>query len=270
MTTLNKTHFVKRFLPLVLILLLGTGCMKVDMAIVVEADGTGSYTGDIAVFKGLGEMFDENTEGNDTEICEGLLNPDDDDSFLPDVGVEAKVENYEDDEWCGVKFSVNFTDFGQSLEEQDPDDDGFPISIVGDTLTFFLPTDELLGDDSPLSDEGDDGSVLGDDMDVALMLKAFGIPEPEFMIRVTLPGKILEHNATSQDGSTLTWEIDLFQSEETYMDAFATADISKSLEGGSSRIGIIVGIAAAAGIVILAGLNFVRKRQETPDEDSVL
>lgn len=269
MNYLNKNHFAKLLLPLVLILLLGSGCMKVDMAIVVETDGTGYYTGDIAMFKGITEIFDEGGEGNDTEICEGLLNPDEEDSFLPEFGVEAKVENYEDDEWCGVKFTVNFTDFGQSLEDKDPDDEGFPLSIAGDTLTFFLPTEDLLGDDSPLSDEGDGGSGLDDDMDVALMLKAFGIPEPEFRIRVTLPGKILEHNATSQDGSTLTWEIDVFQTEET-PDAFATADISKSVEDSSSKIGIIVGVAVAAGIIMLAGLAFVKKRQEASDQDSVL
>jgi hypothetical protein len=267
MTSLNKTHFVKLLLPLALVLLLGSGCMKVDMAIVVEADGTGSYTGDIAVFKGLGEMFDEGGEGDNTQICEGLLDSDGD-SPIPDLPLEAKVDTYEDDEWCGASFSVNFTGFGQSVV--DAGDDPFPLSIAGNMLTFSVPVEDLFGDDSPLSDEGDDGSGLDGDMDVALMLKAFGIPEPEFRMHVTLPGEILEHNATSQDGSTLTWEIDIFELEETNTDIFAIADISKSAESGSSKVGIIVGIAVAAGIITLAGLNFVKKRQETPDEDSVL
>ena len=266
MDSSNKNHFFKLLLPPLLILLLGSGCMKVDMAIVVETDGTGFYTGDIAMTKAMTEIFDEGGEGNDTEICEGLLNPDDDNSFLPDVGAEAKEENYEDDEWCGVNFSVNFTDFGKSLAEQDPDDE-FPLSIVGNTLTFFLATDELLGEDSPLS--GDDAG-LDDGMNLELILEAFDIPEPEFKIRVTLPGKILEHNATSQNGSTLTWEIDVFESAETPVDSFAIADISKSPEGGSSRIGIIVGVAVVAGIIMLAGLNFVKKRQEISVQDSVL
>jgi hypothetical protein len=263
MTSLNKTHFVKLLLPLALVLLLGSGCMKVDMAIVVEADGTGSYTGDIAVFKGLGEMFDEGGEGDNTQICEGLLDSDGD-SPIPDLPLEAKVGTYEDDEWCGVKFSVNFTDFGQSLAEQDPDDEEFPISIAENILTFSVPTDELLGDgDSPSED-------MDMDMDIETILKAFGIPEPEFRMHVTLPGEILEHNATSQDGSTLTWEIDIFELEETNTDIFAIADVSKSAESGSSKVGIIVGIAVAGAILMIAGLALVKKRQETPDEDSVL
>ena len=72
-------------------------------------------------------------------------------------------------------------------------------------------------------------------------------------LRLTLPGKILEHNADSQDGNTLTWSVP-FTGEA--MDVRAVSDPTQS-EGGGFPMWAIIVIAAVvvAGIAALALLG---------------
>ena len=42
-----------------------------------------------------------------------------------------------------------------------------------------------------------------------MLLKALGIPEPEFVISVTIAGEILEQNADQVRGSTLIWDFNI-------------------------------------------------------------
>jgi len=255
----------KTLIPIAFVAIVCSSCIKADFSVVVEADGTGSISGEMAISKKLGEMFGE--ESGDTEglDCEGVFEGPDAALDSGDVPAGASVEEFEDDEWCGFRFSADFTGFGQSLEEAGDDD--FPLSIDGDILTFSW--NEGLEDDS----EGSDLFELGDDdMDPKLLLMAMGIPEPEYLISVDLPGEILEHNANEQNGSILKWNIDIFESfDGPEIVPFAKADISKSSGGsdggGSAVVWIIVGIAAV--VLILLALKFVQGRSATEVENSI-
>jgi hypothetical protein len=68
-------------------------------------------------------------------------------------------------------------------------------------------------------------------------------------LRLTLPGKILESNATSQDGNTLTWALPITGGE---IEISAVSDPTQS-EGGGFPLWVILVIAAA----VVAGIGFI-------------
>ena len=243
-----------------LIAALCTSCIKADFSIVVNADGTGSIEGSMAISKKLGEAFGEESGGAGTFDCETAFEGEDTGlNFFEDIPANASAEEFEDDEWCGFRFSADFTGFGQSLVEVG--DDSFPLSIDGDILTFEW--------EEGLQDEFEEDGFQEDDMDPRMLLTLLGIPEPEYVISVDLPGEIIDHNADEQNGSLLTWEIDIFESIEGSADfPFAKTDISKASEnstGGGMRIlWIIVGIVAV--IFVLLFVKFVQSQQSSKTE----
>ncbi|MEC7923987.1 MAG: hypothetical protein VYB80_02105 [Actinomycetota bacterium] len=235
-----------------------SSCIKADFSIVVDADGTGSISGEMAVSKKLGEVFGEESGDPEEFDCESAFEGDELSDWAAPAG--ASVENFEDDEWCGFRFSANFTGFGQSLLEAGDDD--FPLSIDGNILTFYW--EEGLGDEGEFSELGDG------DMDPKLFLTLLGIPEPEYLISIDLPGEILEHNADEQKGSTLKWNIDIFESlDGPAVAPFAKADISKSSGGsgggGPAILWIIIGIVAVVLALLAIKLSQSRKENETED-----
>ena len=244
---------IKFFLPVACIVLLCTGCFRFNVTIAVEDDGTGTLGGEFAVSKQLSEVSaDESDELSCDEILEmdgeGLgLGP------LSDFPSDAVVENFEDDEWCGYTFTISFTDFGRSSTEAGDDD--FPITEEDGLLFFNLPADDLLGD-------SDDFDMGDEDVDPIMLLQAFGIPQPEFTISVDLPGEILEHNADTRDGSTLTWAIDFFNPKPDFS-PYAKSDLTVISVGGSKpTLAIVAGIVGAISLILAA--KFVHaKNNET-------
>ena len=234
---------IKFFLPVACIVLLCTGCFRFNVTIAVEDDGTGTLGGEFAVSKQLSEVSaDESDELSCDEILEmdgeGLgLGP------LSDFPSDAVVENFEDDEWCGYTFTISFTDFGRSSTEAGDDD--FPITEEDGLLFFNLPADDLLGD-------SDDFDMGDEDVDPIMLLQAFGIPQPEFTISVDLPGEILEHNADTRDGSTLTWAID-FLNPKLDFSPYAKSDLTATAEvKGKNTFGIVAGIVGAISLILAA------------------
>ena len=290
-----------------LIAALCTSCIKADFSIVVNTDGTGSIEGSMAISKKLGQVFGE--ESGDTEAfdCETVFEGEGTGiNIFEDIPGNASAEEFEDDDWCGFRFSADFTGFGKSLIEAG--DDSFPLSIDGTILTFRW--EEGLGDDAGL----DGNSQLGDDdMDPRLLLTLLGIPEPEYVISIDLPGEIIEHNADTQNGSRLTWEIDIFETlDGSAALPFAKTDISKGPESSSSAgpessssagpesssstgpessdsagpessssagpeisdsggmriLWIIIGIVGA--VVVLASMKFAQSRRDSDTDEAIL
>ena len=158
------------------ILLLVSGCIKVNLEINVNEDGSGTYGGEFAISKVFAENF---SEGDQSASCDEILDSNDNDlGPLSDLPPDAEIEFFEDDSWCGYNFTASFLDFGAVLKE----DDGFPITEVEGIATFRLPEDDLFGDVTGEADQA------GEDIDSAMLLKALGIPEPEFVISVTIAG----------------------------------------------------------------------------------
>jgi len=81
----------------------------------------------------------------------------------------------------------------------------------------------------------------------------------EVNLRITMPGKVLEHNATSQSGSTLTWKLDL---TEPFIDIYAQSDPRAS--AGSGGIPIWVWIAAGGALALVILFLVARSRGGKP------
>tara|TARA_Y100001970_G_scaffold21196_1_gene24114 strand:- start:3359 stop:4066 length:708 start_codon:yes stop_codon:yes gene_type:complete len=233
---------------------------------VVNTDGTGSIEGSMAISKKLGEVFGE--ESGDTEAfdCETAFEGEGTGiNLFEDIPGNATAEEFEDDEWCGFRFSADFTGFGQSLI--DAGDDSFPLSVDGNILTFKW--EEMLDDGAGL----DSDSALGDDdMDPRLLLTLLGIPEPEYVISLELPGEVIEHNADKQEGSRLIWEIDLFETlDGSAAIPFAKADISTTPEssgsGGLRILWIVIGIVAV--VLVLVSLKVLQSLQDRDTEENI-
>jgi hypothetical protein len=105
----------------------------------------------------------------------------------------------------------------------------FDITVT-DTLvsvTGSASADQALGDDL----EGFDPALIEDSLSAH--------------VRLTLPGRITDHNADSQNGNTLTWEVPLFGGD-LVIDAQSDPTGSPAGGGGGFPVWLIVVIAAAA------------------------
>ena len=238
------------------LLLIISGCMRVNIAINVESDGSGSYGGEFAISKAFSETFSEDEQALS---CDELF---EDDTFeigpLSDLPLDAEIALFEDDDWCGYNFRVSFSDFGVGIEEE-----GFPISEDEGIVTFRIPANELFGDVTEGLDQGGD-----EDIDSAMLLKAFGIPDPEFTISVIINGETIEHNADTVNGSTLIWELDILNPEPN-LEPYAIVDTTASDSGSSGAPIAIIVVATLASLTLL---GFLQKRLtiERVDKESTI
>ena len=229
------------------ILLLVSGCIKVNLEINVNEDGSGTYGGEFAISKVFAENF---TEGDQSSSCDEILDSDDNElGPLSDLPPDAEIEFFEDDSWCGYNFTASFSDFGAVAEE----DDGFPITEDEGIAIFRLPADDLFGD---VTGEADQSS---EDIDSAMLLKALGIPEPEFVVAVTIAGEILEQNADEVRGSTLIWNFNILDPQPGF-EPYAVVDTTVSSSGSSGTSGGLIALIVIAALVSLTLLGVLQKR----------
>ncbi len=239
---------IRRSAPLVgLLVLLLSGCFKIDFKITVEDDGSGSIEGLLALDANaaaeFGSAFD--LEGADVPSREELCN-----EFLSDsdVPTEATTEPYNEGDFCGVRFSQDFTadEMDQVLAESFQDEGGeFVIRRDGDGWRF----------DAALSDDAGAGSEFFPD-------ELFS--DAEFKIRVKLPGRQVEHNADfiESDG-TMVWEIDPFNPGPDLMartEPGATITGSGGGDDGGSNTVLIVVLVLAALALAAGGFWWWRSR----------
>jgi len=229
------------------LLLLVSGCIKVNLEINVNEDGSGTYGGEFSISKVFAENF---SEGDQSSSCDEILDSDANElGPLSDLPPDAEIDFFEDDSWCGYNFTVSFSDFGAAVEA----DDGFPVTEVEGIATFRLPADDLFGD---LTDEADQDS---EDIDSAILLKALGIPEPEFVISVTIAGEVLEQNADEVRGATLIWNFNILDPQPGF-EPYAVVDTTVSSAGSSGTSGGLIALIIIAALASLTLLGVLQKR----------
>ena len=228
---MKKLSLISILLSVLLIL---TSCMKVTMSLEVDKDGNGTMEGSFLFSKKLAQIAE--MSGEDTgDFCSQVT--EDEMGVAPPEGAD-QVTLFEDDDWCGYSFIGTFQDF----KVPDSEDEAAPsFTVAGDEITFSMEMD--MGELGLGEMAGDSGS---DDIDFEQMMAIFDIPEPEFVIAVTLPGEVTDHNADSIEGSTLTWNLDLMDDQESGS-LSATANMSSGDSGISN--GLIIGIAVAVGLL---------------------
>ena len=237
-----SSSWLKRLALVVVVLTTATGCLRMDMAIRVEPDGTGTVEIEMLLSETL------------TELAE---------SAMSDMPAGAEARELSKDGWCGAEISFPFTDF--DLTELSTAD-GMPIRlwVENQTVFFDLDVSDLTADfDEDMSFE-----------EMAAMAKVFdlALDEPKMVFEVTLPGAPVDHNADSTQGSTFNWELDLF-GDESRTSFYASADMSRSDNSdnaSSSGLFLVGGLVGGLGLAaILAFAVRIRSARKSDSDQEI-
>jgi hypothetical protein len=237
-------------LPLVL-----TGCYRSDFGIEVNDDGSGHVDIVVAIdperLQELAEQFgDEADIGADP--CAEIRSESADTSALPEG---ADVEPYEEDGYCGVRVKADFpagTDI-QSFVLEDLDFGVTEDSPIG-FQTFVIEPD---GDGwrfeaTMAADTGTAGVDTG-------LLSGF-LSDASNIVRVKLPGHVVEENADRVEDGSLVWELDVLGDTRTLS---ARAEPGDDGGGSSAVLWIVLGAGVVAAAVVV-GLVLWRRGHSRP------
>ena len=243
-----SSSWLKRLALVVVVLTTATGCLRMDMAIRVEPDGTGTVEIEVLLSETLAEFAEAFSDEDAGDLCAEML----DESAMSDMPAGAEARELSKDGWCGAEISFPFTDF--DLTEFSTAD-GMPIRlwVENQTVFFDLDVSDLTADfEEDMSFE-----------QMAAMAKVFDLEldEPKMVFEVTLPGASVDHNADSTQGSTFNWELDLF-GDESRTSFYASADMSRSDNSdnaSSSGLFLVGGLGLAAILAFAMRIRSARK-----------
>ena len=175
----------------------------------------------------------ENTdpfEGNDLSDCVGARTSEDQRGELHFWVIECDIASLEE-------FEATMTSTENTFMQS------FDITVTDSlvTVTGSATAEESLGEDT----EGFDPSVLEDSISANL--------------RITMPGRIIEHNADSVDGNTLTWEIPILGGT---LNVSAQSDPRGTPAGGGSGGFPIWLIVVIVVVVLLALYLFMQSKKK--------
>ncbi len=238
---------------------LATGCIRAEIAIRVNADGSGT----VSVLTAFDRSFIEASGGDDapdggafdlsslTEV---------DESELPSG---ASVEPYEDGDFIGVRVTVPFEsgdDVAASIDRIFAGTGGEASPLAGDDSAFRRLVLERDGDGWRFEADMDiSAGELTEETENDPFSEAFArllLGDASFVVRLSLPGEIVSHDADEigPDGE-LVWNIDIFGGETRTLSANSDA----SGEGGGGRTTIVVAVAAL--LVVVLAVVYVRRQR---------
>lgn len=221
----DKKGFLMRRLMVVasLLALVAAACkIETNFGVAINADGTGTIVAEVGFDEEAAGFFLEGDtdpfEGNDLSDCPGARTSEETRGDMTFYIIE-----------CDVDDLAELQD--AALEGENSLLSDFQITVTDDliTVTGSASAEESLGDDV----EGFDPATLEDSFSANLL--------------ITMPGRILEHNADSQDGNTLKWAIPILGGT---LDVSASSDPKGSPAGGGGG-GIPVWLIAVIAVVVL-------------------
>ena len=242
-----------------LVLLLGltafamTGCIRYELAITLNDDGSGV----LGTIVAISDAFTEAAGGSTDE----LASPDD----LPP---NASVSEYRQDGFTGIELAIPFANQDELAliaggMSTDADSGG-----LGD---FTLERNESGGwTFSMLAavETGEPTGNTGGPPAAELLDGAF------FRIRIALPGELVEHNADRVEDGALVWELDLMATEPRELTARTTAAAPAppksghgpaALDADTAPAGALAGAVFGALLAVVLLLRFsVRPRRQAP------
>ena len=230
-----------------------TACIKADVDIAVDDDGSGRIIVISAIDKDAAEDFAGSFDTGDG--ADGLDVGDPCDDPVTDargsVPPGVQVEPYDQGGFCGVRLTAEFgsgDDVAATLEGllQGVDDD---LSGGSGQITLRREGEGWLFE-------------VANDVSADEEIPAFGeslLEDAEIAYRVKLPGRQVDHNADRIEGDgTMVWELDLVG--ETRDRLFVRTEPGETITGGggggSSTLLIVGGVVIAAAL-----LGFVVWRQ---------
>lgn len=252
----------KTTLFVVLLAYVLSGCIKLDVDMEVNDDGSGTLrlisALDVERIEGLADSFGEGAETTEGPSIREQVE-DIDPAELPEG---ATVEYYDDGTFQGVELTVEFgpgTDLGSLLDEglATTPDAGDGAELGGMFESFLLEPD---GDGGwsfratlPPSDD-----LGGEGMPPEMIEALVGDPEIRFALR--LPGRQVDHNADRiEDDGTLVWELGLTGDGEQALSARTEPGDPITAGGDGLSTPVVVGLVALVGLA-LAGLVWSWRR----------
>ncbi len=240
---------------------LATGCIRAEIAIRVNADGSGT----VSVLTAFDRSFMEALGGDDASAggaFELSSLTEVDESELP---FGASVEPYEEGDFVGVRVTVPFEsgdDVAASIDRIFAGTGGESSPLAGDDSAFRRLVLERDGDgwrfEAEIDISAGELTEGAEDDPLGGALAELLFQDASFVVRLSLPGEIVSHNADEigPDGE-LVWNIDIFGAETRTLSA--SSDVSG--EGGGGGTTIVVAVAALLiAILVVAGV-FVARRQ---------
>ena len=238
---------------------LATGCFRAEIAIRVNADGSGT----VSVLTAFDRSLMEASGGDDASGL-GAFDLSDlteiDESELPPG---ASVEPYEEGDFIGVRVTAPFEagdDVAASIDRILAGTGGESSPLAGDDAAFRRLVLERDGDGWRFEAEMDISAgelteeTGGDPFSEAFARLLLG--DASFVVRLSLPGESVSHNADEiGPDSELVWNIDIFGGETRTLSASSDA----SGEGGGGGTTIVVAVAAL--LVVVLAVVYVRRQR---------
>lgn len=259
---------LKLFILVAALVVVSAGCLRTEIDIDVSDDGSVQYGGVFAAdpdaIGQLEELFGELGEDGEglpdrDQICDEFVTDQGFDDLPSGEGVEASVEPYDEDGFCGVRFNVT--------ADADAANEALAGFGTGGDITLREEPGGGWYFELPLGDLGDAGDVtefpgFGDFFDGA-----------SFVVRVKLPGTQIDHNADeiASDG-TMIWNVDLLNPPGTSLflqtepgepitgDADPEGTGVGGSDGGSNTALILVLVVLAIAAIAAALWWFSRKK----------
>ena len=255
---MKKLHL---YLVVLAVALISTACVKVNLDIDVSDDGSATLSGLIAVdadqLSSLAEDLGEDAAvGGREEICADFT----DENSFDDGGTDLSTKPYDNDGFCGIEFSGQLSpeEVEAQLGDLTDSNDG-TLRREGDGWYFEL----LLSEQALGTDDLDDAGAFFDLDDL------FG--GAEYVIRVKLPGRQVEHNADEiESDGTLVWDIDLLNPPARI---FARTEPGEPITGdggddggggGGNTLGIILIVLIV--LALLGGVAYLLLRKRGDNE----
>ncbi|MEX0825372.1 MAG: hypothetical protein WD184_01235 [Acidimicrobiia bacterium] len=219
-----------------LVAVVASACkIETNFGVVINADGSGTIKAEVGMDDEAQQFLltegGDPFEGNDLSEVPGAVQTTETRGDLDYWIIEVPVADV-------TQIEEDVTSAENSLLSE------FDVEVT-DTLITVRATaaaEDAIGEDT----EGFDPSVLEDSL--------------SFNVRITLPGKILEHNADSREGNTLIWAVPILGGT---LDVQAQSDPSQPEDGGGGGgIPMWVWIAIAAAVVAGAVYYFMQQQKK--------
>ena len=237
-TTCRQQH-LRRSLALLLCAatVLMAGCIRYDLTVLVQEDGSG----EVRLIAAVAEDWVDDIPG----ARAGFILAD-----WEEIHRNARFTEYEQDGFIGYLVTIPFADLDELAEVFAGLDQDAAVTRLDDgtwdfSMSLGEPEDIVAG----LSP---DGANLGERTEIAAALRgAMGSGSAPVVIRVSLPGEPFDHNADRIENATLIWEPNLSSSGPFIFTASSRSDDNGVL-ALLGRGGGAFALAATALVLIVA------------------
>jgi len=195
-----------------------SGCMKMHINIIWNEDNTGLVEMTMGIDSSMLSMMGASEDDIRSELSGSMS----EEGFT--------ISDYSDDKYVGIIATMQIDDVTKGVGDS-AGDLSFRFSEDGGVKTYTvsgrIDNSDMMGDASGMEEMG----MSMDDIDM------------DIKFTITMPGKIVSHNATEQKGNTLIWDI-----------TSGSASIQATSEaGGSDFMSILMWILFGVGIVMFLG-----------------